>query len=128
MEINEQIHTRFESLSAFCKTNWEPADVEKIEKAFQFAQEIIGEHRFKTGEVILTHSIDVATVIATEIGLGPDSITSGLLHNVMYAGLERKATQKEIETHFGNKVFGILDGMAKINALGTDTVDLHSEN
>lgn len=128
MEVNEQIFTRYENLKSFCRINWDIADLEKIEKAFLFAKEIIGELRFKTDEIILCHSIDVATVIATEIGLGPDSIVSGLLHNVMYAGLERKATPKEIEQEFGGKVAGILEGMAKINALGTDTVDLHSEN
>ena len=128
MEVNEQIFTRYENLKSFCRINWDIADLEKIEKAFLFAKEIIGELRFKTDEIILCHSIDVATVIATEIGLGPDSIVSGLLHNVMYAGLERKATPKEIEQAFGGKVAGILEGMTKINALGTDTVDLHSEN
>ncbi|MCD6353999.1 MAG: bifunctional (p)ppGpp synthetase/guanosine-3',5'-bis(diphosphate) 3'-pyrophosphohydrolase, partial [Prolixibacteraceae bacterium] len=102
--------------------------VEKMEKAFRYACEIIGDNKFKTGEVILTHSIEVATIIASEIGLGPDSVITGLLHNVMYAGLERKATREEIEKQFGRPVFSILDGMAKINALGTDTVDLYSEN
>ena len=34
----------------------------------------------------------------------------------------------EIETLFGPVVSGILEGMAKINALGTDTADIHSEN
>ncbi len=107
---------------------WEPADVEKIEKAFHFAYNVIGEARFNTEETIILHSLEVAHIIAQEIGLGPDSIASGILHNVMYAGLEQKATQKEIEQHFGSTIFSILDGMAKINALGTDTVDLHSEN
>ena len=128
MNTNEQIAARFANLKSYCSLNWDAADVEKIERAFQFAKEIIGDLKFKTGEVILCHSVDVATVIATEIGLGPDSIASGLLHNVMYAGLGRKATPKEIATAFGDKVAGILEGMAKINALGTDTVDLHSEN
>jgi GTP pyrophosphokinase len=46
----------------------------------------------------------------------------------MYAGLEQQATQKEIEKEFGVHIYSILEGMAKINALGTDTVDLYSEN
>lgn len=107
---------------------WEPADIDKIEKAFRFAYDILGEQQFNTGETIIVHSIEVAQIIADEIGLGPDSIVSGLLHNVMYAGLEKKASQKEIEQQFGPTVFSILEGMAKINALGTDTVDIHSEN
>ena len=128
MEIQEQIYTRYENLKSVCQFIWEPGDLEKIEMAFLFAREIAGESKFSHGEVIINHSLDVATVIAQEIGLGPDSIIAGMLHNVMYAGLERKATQKEIEDEFGNHIYSILEGMAKINALGTDTVDLHSEN
>jgi GTP diphosphokinase / guanosine-3',5'-bis(diphosphate) 3'-diphosphatase len=128
MEIQEHIIARYENLKSICQFNWEPNDLEKIEKAFLFAREIVGENKFRHGEVILNHSLDVATIIAHEIGMGPESIIAGMLHNVMYAGLERKATQKEIETEFGKRIFSLLEGMAKINSLGTDTVDIHSEN
>ena len=128
MNIQEQIFNRYENLKSICQFIWEPNDLERIDKAFRFASEIVGENKFKHGEVIIAHSLEVATILAQEIGMGPDSIVAGLLHNVMYAGLEKKATQKEIEEAFGKLIYSILDGMSKINALGTDTVDLHSEN
>lgn len=128
MGMEENIFTRFQHLKEICMFIWEPDDVDKIEKAFHFAYNLIGESRFKNEEIIIVHSLEVAHIIAQEIGLGPDSIASGILHNVMYAGLEQKATQKEIEQHFGTTIYSFLEGMTKINALGTDTVDLHSEN
>ncbi|GAB1452878.1 RelA/SpoT family protein [Draconibacterium sp.] len=128
MEINEQIKSRYDNLRSVCQSNWELNDLAKIEKAFLFVLDIIGENKFNHGELIINHSLEVATIIAEEIGLGPDSIIAGLLHNVMYAGLDKKATQKEIEAEFGKIIFFMLDGMAKINALGTETVDIHSEN
>jgi len=128
MEIQEQITSSYENLKTICRFNWETSELEKIKKAFLFAKELIGENKFKHGEIILNHSLDVATIIAQEIGLGPDSIIAGLLHNVMYVGLEKKATQKEIEQEFGKHISSILEGMMKINSLGTDTVDIHSEN
>ncbi|QGY42312.1 RelA/SpoT family protein [Maribellus comscasis] len=128
MEVKEQIYTRYIYLKDFFRIGWDDDASLKIEKAFQFAQSLLGEETFNSGEVILNHSIDVATIVATEIGMGTDSVVTGLLHNVMYAGLERKATREEIEENFGESVYSILNGMAKINALGTDTVDLHSEN
>ena len=67
-------------------------------------------------------------IIASEIGLGVNSVITGLLHNVMYSELEEKADPGYIIDEFGELVFNILEGMAKINSLGTDTVDLHSEN
>lgn len=128
MELQEHIIGRYENLKEVCLFAWGKADMERIEKAFLFAAEKIGHKQFNTGETIFLHSLEVATIIAEEIGLGPDSIIAGLLHNVMYAGLEQQATQKEIKDAFGAHIYSILEGMAKINALGTDTVDLHSEN
>lgn len=128
MEIQEHVIARFENLKTICQYSWEQPELEKIKKAFFFARDFVGENRFKHGEVILNHSLEVATIIAQEIGLGPDSIISGMLHNVMYAGLEKKATPKDIELEFGKHISSILEGMMKINSLGTDTVDIHSEN
>ncbi|MBT3383025.1 MAG: bifunctional (p)ppGpp synthetase/guanosine-3',5'-bis(diphosphate) 3'-pyrophosphohydrolase [Prolixibacteraceae bacterium] len=128
METEEQILTRFDDLKEFCKSNWDGNALSKFEKAFQYARLIIGENKFKTGEVILNHSLEVATIIAMEIGLEPDSVITGMLHNVMYAGLDKKATHADIEKEFGTHIFSILDGISKINALSTETVDIHSEN
>ncbi len=128
METKEQILSRFQHLKEICMFIWDPSEVERIEKAFQFAFNVVGENQFKTGEMIIIHSLDVATIIAQEIGLGPDSIISGLLYNVMHPELKEKVLQADIEKEFGAHIFSILNGMAKINALGTDTVDIHSEN
>lgn len=128
MEFKEQVYTRFIQLKDYVQMTWDDAALAKIEKAFQFSQEAIDEKKFKTGEFIINHSLEVASIIAMEIGLEPDSVVTGLLHNVMYAGLENKATREQIEKEFGPNIYSILEGMAKINALGTDTVDLYSEN
>lgn len=128
MNMQEQIIAQYENLHSICQINCEPNDLDRIEKAFRFANTIAGENKFKHGEEIIAHSLEVATILAQEIGMGADSIVAGLLHNVMYVGLEKKATQKEIEEAFGKLIYSILEGMFKINALGTDTVDIHSEN
>lgn len=128
MELQEQVYTRYEHLKDFCRMNWNEAEIQRLDEAFRFAQSVITDRRFKTGEYILNHSLDVATIIAEEIGLGPDSVITGMLHNIMYAGLEKEISEEEILSHFGTVVYSILGGMAKINALGTDTVDLHAEN
>jgi GTP diphosphokinase / guanosine-3',5'-bis(diphosphate) 3'-diphosphatase len=128
MEIKEQIFSRYSQLIDFCRLNWDEASLEKIENAFRFAQSIIGERTFKTGEVILSHSLEVANIIATEIGMGIDSVVAGILHNIMYSGFEVKDAREEIEKKFGEPLYSILEGMLKINALGTDTADIHSEN
>lgn len=124
----EQVHARYDRLKQICKMTWDSNSMMKLDEAFRFASEAIGEKKFQTGEYILLHSLDVATIIAGEIGLEPNSVITGLLHNIMYTGLERKVVREEIEQHFGQSIFTILEGMAKINALGTDTLELHPEN
>jgi len=124
----EETSKRYNTLIQHCRTGCEKGSLVEIEKAFDYARFVLSESRFITGELILNHALDVALIIASEIGLGVDSVIAGLLHNVMYADLERKAEPEEIKNKFGESVFVILDGMLKINALGTDTVDLHPEN
>jgi GTP diphosphokinase / guanosine-3',5'-bis(diphosphate) 3'-diphosphatase len=128
MDIKEQSYTHYEHLREFCRLTWDKPALTRLDETFQFAHTVIGNKQFKTGEFILNHSLEVAAIIAIEIGLEPDSVITGLLHNIMYAGLDRQVTREELEKKFGRPVYSILEGMAKINALGTDTVELHPEN
>ncbi|WP_372950110.1 RelA/SpoT family protein [Mariniphaga sp.] len=128
MDYLEEAYTRYEQLKEFCRLTWGETALTRLDDTFRFARTVIGNKQFKTGEFILNHSLEVSSIIAEEIGLEPDSVITGLLHNIMYAGLDRKVNREELEKNFGQSVYSILEGMAKINALGTDTVELHPEN
>jgi len=128
MNIEEQVYTKFIYLKEVCEVSWYEPDLEKLAHAFEFVKNVLGEQQFSTGEIILNHSLDVATIVAAEIGLEAGSVIAGLLHNVMYTNLVHPVTPDQLEKEFGTNITDILQGMAKINALGTDTVDLHSEN
>lgn len=119
---------KIKELLDFCKSNFSHEDAKKIKSAYDFSQNVLGNTVWDTGEVIIEHSVEVAIIVAKEIGLGIDSIRAGLLHNVAYEGHKNKVAHSVIREQFGDTVADILEGMAKINALGTDTVDLHSEN
>ncbi len=126
--MDKSIEKAWLSLAEACKENLQEKEQNEVKRAFDYAYDILEERRWKTGETIIIHSIEVAEVVAREIGLGMDSIIAGLLHNVPYEDVPKRPDFKEIEANFGPFVRVILEGMAKINALGTDTVDLHSEN
>ncbi|WP_372773440.1 bifunctional (p)ppGpp synthetase/guanosine-3',5'-bis(diphosphate) 3'-pyrophosphohydrolase [Mangrovibacterium sp.] len=126
--MDKRIEKAWGALLEACRVNLNHKELEQVTRAFEYAYDILGERTWSSGEVIIVHSLEVAQVVAEEIGLGVDSVTAGLLHNVPYEDVPRRPGIKEIETRFGPFVGGILEGMAKINALGTDTVDLHSEN
>jgi GTP diphosphokinase / guanosine-3',5'-bis(diphosphate) 3'-diphosphatase len=128
METSPHREDLFSQFFEKIKLQYNSQGQQDILRAWEFAREIIGDQTFSTGEPILVHSLEVAAIMVEEIGLESDSIVSGILHNIMYPRLEKKATPEQIETLFGNTVARILEGMAKINSLGTDTVELHSEN
>lgn len=122
--IKEKINNSYFGFFETCKQNLPENDLNKIENAYTLAREVFGEKVWDSGEVIVIHSIEVAKIVVSEIGLGIDTVLAALLHNVFYTGNYGKI----IESKFGNTVYSILEGMRKINALGTDTVELHSEN
>jgi len=126
--MHKEIEQAWRNLEKVCRENLSENELKQLKSAFDYAYDILEERIWSTGETIIIHSLEVAQVVAEEIGLGIDSITAGLLHNVPYEDVPKRPGFKEIEEKFGPFVSGILEGMAKINALGTDTVDLHSEN
>ncbi len=126
--MDNRISKAWNSLTEACSLNIDEVGISKIKQAFDFAFEILGESKWPNGEIILVHSLEVAEVVAKEVGLGADSVIAGILHNVTYEKVKNKPAIDTIEKNFGAIVSGILSGMAKINALGTDTADLHSEN
>jgi GTP diphosphokinase / guanosine-3',5'-bis(diphosphate) 3'-diphosphatase len=128
METLQSPDSLFEQFFETIKLSYSDSAQHDILKAWKFASDILGEQKFQSGEPILIHSLEVATILLDEIGLESDSIVAGILHNVMYNKLVKVATKEQIEAIFNPAVVRILEGMAKINALGTDTVELHSEN
>lgn len=120
-EIIDKAYSEFYDI---CKNNIPEKDLPKIQEAYQMVCNVFGESCWESGEIIVVHCIDVARIVVQEIGLGYDTIVAALLHNVYY----QNQHIQEIETRFGILVSSILEGMTKINAMGTDTVELHSEN
>ena len=126
--MHKDIEQAWRNLETACRENLNENELKQVRRAFDYAYDILEERKWTTGETIIIHSLEVAQVVAGEVSLGVDSITAGLLHNVPYEDVPKRPGFKEIEDNFGPVVRGILEGMSKINALGTDTVDLHSEN
>ncbi|MFY9152114.1 MAG: RelA/SpoT family protein [Prolixibacteraceae bacterium] len=121
---NEMIEKAYSEFYGICKSNLPEKDLPKIQETYELVYDVFGERSFESGENIVIHCIDVARIVVLEIGLGTDTVIAALLHNVYY----QNQYIKEIENRFGIQVSSILEGMTKINAMGTDTVELHSEN
>lgn len=114
----------FSDFFELCRNSLPEKDLLKVKEAYEMLVEVFGDRRKKSGESVLTHSISVARIVVEEIGLGVDTVVAAILHNIFY----HDHSALDIEGRFGKPVTSILEGMAKINAMGTDTVELHSEN
>jgi GTP pyrophosphokinase len=122
--MNEIVEKAYSLFYELCKINIPERDHTKIQDSYTLLCEFFGDKYLESGETNVIHSIDVAKIVVQEIGLGVDSIVAAMLHKVYY----QDQNSKDIEARFGKSVTSILEGMSKINALGTDTVELHSEN
>ncbi len=120
-----EIRSQYRELLKVCHPYIPSVDRIKIRRAFEMVLEIHQDRRMESGEFYFVHGVNVAKIVAGEIGLGTDSIVSALLHNVLYKG---NIPPERIEKVFGSRVVFILQGLAKIAGLSTQRTSLNAEN
>ena len=86
--------------------------LERIEKAFRFANVAHEGIKRKSGEPYIIHPLAVAKIVAKDLGLGATSIVASLLHDVVE---DTEYTVADIENMFGEKVAHIVDGLTKLS-------------
>lgn len=84
----------------------------QVRKAFIMASQAHFTMRRRTGEPYIYHPLEVARIVAGEIGLGETAIISALLHDVVEDNPDY--TIEMIRQKFGDKVAYIVDGLTKI--------------
>lgn len=100
-------------------------DVDLIKRAFRLANDAHNGVRRKTGEPYITHPIEVAQIVATEIGLGPTSIATALMHDVVE---DSDYTLDDIYSMFGANISKLIDGLTKISGVTTVDHNMQLEN
>jgi GTP pyrophosphokinase len=86
--------------------------IERITKAFNFANQAHAGVKRRSGEPYIMHPIAVAKIVCGEMGLGSTSICSALLHDVVE---DTEYTVEDIRDMFGDKIAQIVDGLTKIS-------------
>ena len=86
--------------------------VERITKAFNFANQAHAGVKRRSGEPYIMHPIAVARIVCREMGLGSTSICSALLHDVVE---DTEYTVQDISDMFGPKIAQFVDGLTKIS-------------
>jgi len=94
------------------------AELEVVQRAFEFANEAHKNVRRRSGEPYMLHPIAVAQIVVDDIGLGYKSISAALLHDVVE---DTDYTVEDLREHFGDKIASLVDGLTKIkNVLDTE--------
>ena len=89
------------------------ADTSLIKKAYIFsARAHEGQNRL-SGEPYLSHPLEVAFILA-QMGLGPITVTCGLLHDTVE---DTGSSLDELDEYFGEEVTDIVNGITKIGQL-----------
>ncbi|MBQ8388258.1 MAG: bifunctional (p)ppGpp synthetase/guanosine-3',5'-bis(diphosphate) 3'-pyrophosphohydrolase [Clostridia bacterium] len=102
-------------------------DLEKIERAYDYAAALHEGQFRQSGEPYISHPLTVAEIVAG-LELDTDSICAALLHDTVEDCAD-KTDLKEIEKLFGKDVCTLVDGLTKIVTLTVeDKEDQHIEN
>ena len=108
----KEIVKRYRAMMHAWNANKGIHDARLVKKAFEMARDAHFTMRRRTGEPYIYHQLEVARIVADEIGLGETAIISALLHDVVEDNPDY--TIEMIREKFGDKVAYIVDGLTKI--------------
>jgi GTP pyrophosphokinase len=87
--------------------------LEKIRRAFDYANDKHSGQLRKSGEPYIVHPRDVAITLA-KYRVDPNTIISGLLHDIIE---DTETTYAEVKEEFGEEVADIVEGLTKLHLL-----------
>lgn len=122
---NKEILIRYKDLISSSYRSLDEENNKLIRKAFDIALDAHKDQRRKTGEPYIYHPIEVAKIVANEIGLGATSIACALLHDVIE---DSEYTYEDIKKIFGEKIANIVNGLTKISVMNHQNISIQSEN
>ncbi len=122
---NKEILARYKDLITKTYRTLDEDNNKLIRKAFDIALDAHKDQRRKTGEPYIYHPIEVAKIVANELGLGATSIACALLHDVIE---DSDYTYEDIEKIFNKKIADIVNGLTKISVMNNQNISIQSEN
>ncbi len=93
--------------------NFSALDVDRIRKAYQFAEKAHQGQTLASGLPYISHCAAVAAILC-ELTVPPDLIITGLLHDVIE---DTAFTLEDIQKEFSPEIASLVDGVTKLNHL-----------
>ena len=94
-------------------------DIEKVDAAYQYAEEKHASQKRKDGSPYVIHPLAVAEIIA-EIGLDTDAVVGALLHDCIE---DTDSSFDDIAKRFGRTVAELVEGVTKLTRVQYSTTE-----
>ena len=134
-ELRTELVTRYQAFRHKIAEMFSPATQQSVDRALAYADHHVGSLTRYDGNPMLDHDVEVAHIVATEVGLGRNSTVAALLHDAVRIVAQREgdgpqleAMLKEIGDTFGGEVIGIVVGLANISDLKLNTQSEQASN
>lgn len=103
----------------------DPSQIQRVRRAYFYAEQAHDGQRRKSGEPYVTHPLAVASVLS-EMHMDHDSLIAAMLHDVIE---DTEISYEGIHTQFGEQVATIVDGVSKLTHLEFETkAEAQAEN
>jgi GTP pyrophosphokinase len=100
------------------------ANGDRIQRAYDLASAAHAEQTRSTGDPYVTHSLEVAGILA-DLHLDEDTIVAALLHDVPE---DTNVPLETIQKEFGDQVAQLVDGVTKLSGLRLGMEQTHAES
>ncbi|MEX0686512.1 MAG: bifunctional (p)ppGpp synthetase/guanosine-3',5'-bis(diphosphate) 3'-pyrophosphohydrolase [Balneolales bacterium] len=114
VELGEEQQAECARLLKLCHTQLDQCDDDLITRAFKLTYISHQGVVRASGEPYYRHPLEVATIVADEIGMDDVSVAAALLHDTVE---DTSVELKDIEQEFGPSVTYLIDGLTKISGV-----------
>ena len=123
--MKQQSDLRYSDFFDKCAAVYSARSVDMIRDALARAEEKLAGLERYNGTPLLDHSVNTASIVISEVGLGRNSVISTLLHDAVRLGF---MTPDEIGGLYGDECVSILRGLTDISGLNPRISDDQAEN
>ena len=114
LQVEPEFEAGLDELLDACRESLRSADEDMIRRAFMLGYWAHRNDRRASGERFITHPIEVAVIVARDIGFDDISVVSALLHDTVE---DTEFSLDLIREEFGDTVSNIVDGLTKIRGV-----------
>ncbi len=125
LKVEPKYQQRLDELVRVCKEALPSFDEERLRRAFRISYYAHRNDLRKSGEAYISHPLEVAFIVAEDIGIDDVTVVAALLHDVVE---DTEVSLDFVREEFGDTIANIIDGLTKISGVFASGAMGHAEN